>query len=60
MQLIVYDMMGREVAKLYEGMARAGFIQRSVFNADAVAGGVYFATLRHGGTVLTKKLGPTK
>ncbi len=53
--LKVYDVLGREVATLFDGMQVAG--QHSVtFNAANLASGVYFYKLQAGANSLTKKL----
>ena len=55
MQLRVYDVLGREVAALYNGMAQAG---EHELHADAAdwPSGIYFARLDAGETQLTQKL----
>jgi len=51
----VYDILGREVATLVNGVQTAG--QHTVtFNATNLASGVYFYTLQAGSSALTKKL----
>ncbi len=53
--LKVYDILGQEVATLFEGTQSAG--QHSVtFNGASLASGVYFYTLQAGANSLTKKL----
>ena len=54
-QLRVYDVLGREVAALYNGMAQAG---EHELHADAAdwPSGIYFARLDAGETQLTQKL----
>ncbi|MCE1189987.1 MAG: T9SS type A sorting domain-containing protein [Ignavibacteria bacterium] len=53
--LKIYDVMGREVATLFDGMQKKGNF-RIVFTAGNMASGVYFYSLRtHSGTV-TKKM----
>ncbi|HTY00898.1 MAG TPA: T9SS type A sorting domain-containing protein [Bacteroidota bacterium] len=53
--LKVYDILGREIATLVDGVQTAG--QHSVtFNATNLASGVYFYTLQAGANSLTKKL----
>jgi hypothetical protein len=53
--LRVYDVLGREVAVLVNGMTQAG--TNSVdFNASELSSGVYFYTLRAGDFTNTKKM----
>lgn len=54
--LKVVDMLGREVATLFEGEAKSGYYQRVVFDASKVASGVYFSRLEFGGKQLLKKM----
>jgi hypothetical protein len=54
-KLVVYDMLGREVAKLMEGVEEPGY--KSVeWNAGAVASGVYFYRLTAADFAQTRKL----
>ena len=53
--LKVYDIIGREVANLYEGNQQAGTYTVN-FNAFHLASGVYFYQLHAGDFVATKKL----
>jgi len=53
--LTVYDVMGREVASLADGVVAAGD-HMVVFDAGALASGVYFYRLRTPNFVSTKKL----
>lgn len=54
--LVVYDMAGREVASLFNGVARAGFVNRLTFDARTLASGMYVYRLQAGGKVLTKRM----
>jgi parallel beta-helix repeat protein len=53
--LKVYDMLGREVAKLYEGEREAGRYEAE-FNGMRFSSGVYFYKLEAGGYTAVKKL----
>jgi hypothetical protein len=48
--LVVYDMLGREVARLADGPAEAGW-HRARLDAIDLPGGVYVVQLRAGGSV---------
>ncbi len=54
-KLTVYDISGREAAGLADGFYSAG-IQQAVWDASAMASGVYFARLQAGDLVQVKKL----
>jgi hypothetical protein len=54
--LKVMDMLGREVATLFEGDAKSGYYLRVVFDASKCASGVYFSRLESGGKQLMKKM----
>lgn len=53
--LRVFDVLGREVAKLVDGRMVAGYHQVT-FNASHLASGIYIYRLSTGNSVLTKKL----
>lgn len=53
--LKVYDLLGREVATLFEGERLAGDYSAS-FNASSLSSGVYFYRLQSGNTIISKKL----
>ncbi|TKJ40127.1 hypothetical protein CEE37_10350 [candidate division LCP-89 bacterium B3_LCP] len=53
--LIVYDVSGREVARLYDGWYAAGEHQ-AVFNGGYLASGLYIAKLTSANSQLTQKL----
>ncbi len=53
--LVVYDILGREVAHLVNGELQAGY-HKVEFNADNLASGVYFYRLKAGDFVSVKKL----
>ncbi len=54
--LKVYDANGREVADLSAALTAAVGVQRVVFDATGLAGGVYTARLRAGATDVTRSL----
>lgn len=54
-QLIVFDLLGREIAKLVDGEQTPG-VHRVVWDAGALPSGVYFYRLRAGAFVQTKKI----
>ena len=54
--LAVYDLLGRKVATLYDGMAQVGKEYRVTFDASRLVSGVYFSTLVSGTRVDSKKL----
>lgn len=54
-KLAVYDILGREVKLLHEGMMEAG--EHTVaFDGSVIASGIYFARLESGNTVKTHKI----
>jgi hypothetical protein len=55
LKLVVYDMLGREVAVLVNEKRPPG-LYREAFDASGLASGVYFYRLVAGGAVATKKL----
>ena len=54
-KLVVYDVMGREVAKLVDGYKPAGSYELT-FDGSDLASGVYLARLNTNGNTLTQKL----
>ncbi len=52
--LKVYNMLGQEIATLYNGILDAG-TYRSIFNGSSLPSGVYFYQLKTDNTTLTKK-----
>lgn len=54
-QLVVYDLMGREVQTLYDSVAPAG-LTNVKFNANNLSSGVYFYTIKTNSLTLSKKL----
>ncbi|MCE1189027.1 MAG: T9SS type A sorting domain-containing protein [Ignavibacteria bacterium] len=57
--LKVYNMLGKEVATLVEGMQSAG-THNVQFNANSLAAGTYFYTIKAGNFTSTKKLSLVK
>jgi endo-1,4-beta-xylanase len=51
----VYDVLGREVARLVEGAQAAG-VQEAVFDAAHLPSGVYLYRIEAGGQVQTGRL----
>jgi len=43
--IVIYDLLGREVSNLYNGWLEAGFGHKFVWDASAVASGKYFAVI---------------
>lgn len=54
-RLTIYDLMGREVAVLVDGLRSAG-IHEVTFNAVKLSSGIYISNLQVNGTQLTSKL----
>ena len=54
--LKVYDVLGREITTLFDGMAEAGRVNRVQWNAAGIPSGMYFARLESGGMSAMKKL----
>lgn len=53
--IVVYDVQGREAARLFDGW-RAPGIHNAIFNASGLSSGIYFTRLTAEGCYLTKKL----
>lgn len=54
--LKVYNIVGQEVATLFDREAEAGLSYQSTFNAASLPSGLYFARLNFGGQTLLKKM----
>ena len=54
--LKVYDVVGREVATLFQGEAKAGYAVQATFDASRLASGIYTARLLFGGKQLLQKM----
>ena len=55
MRLVVYDLMGREVARLVDGQMEAGY-RSARWNAADVPSGVYLYRLTAGQFTATKRM----
>lgn len=55
-ELAVYDMLGKKLSTLYEGMLQAGRTERLSFAAGNLPSGAYFLRLTSGGEARTRKL----
>ena len=55
MKLVVYDVGGREITRLFEGFQSAGSYQQ-IFNGGGLASGIYFVRLQAGNYSQTQKL----
>lgn len=58
--LKVYDIVGREVATLFEGNAEAGRLYQAKFNASHLSSGTYISVLQNGSQRLVRKMLLTK
>jgi hypothetical protein len=54
--LRVYNSLGQLVATVFDGEAKAGYIQKATFNASRLSSGVYFSRLQYNEKTLLKKL----
>jgi hypothetical protein len=54
--LKVYNALGQEVAELYNGVAQAGRIIQTHFDASGLASGIYFSRLEADGKSLVKRM----
>lgn len=54
--LKVYNVIGQEVAVLFNGMAEAGVVTTVTFDASAQASGVYFSVLESSGSRMVQKM----
>jgi hypothetical protein len=52
----VYNVLGQEVATLFEGNAEAGKVNAARFDASNLPSGLYFYTLRNAGKIETKRM----
>lgn len=54
--LTISDLLGRHVATVFNGVAKAGVVTTCVFNASACSSGLYLARLSQRGNVAVKKI----
>jgi hypothetical protein len=54
-ELVVYDLLGREVRRLVAGWREPGYY-REAFDAGALSGGLYYYRLNANGNSITRKL----
>ena len=54
--LRIYNLLGQEVATLFDGVAQAGKIYQKTFDASRLPSGLYFSRLDFGGRSLMKKM----
>ena len=54
--LKVFNILGQEVATLFDGVAAAGEYHQATFDASRLASGIYFSRLEFGGMMQVKKL----
>ena len=54
--LKIYNMLGQEVATLFDGEATAGRLLKATFDASRLSSGVYFSRLEVGGNALVKRM----
>jgi spore germination protein YaaH len=52
----VHDVLGREVATLFDGVLEGGTAVRRVFDASDLSSGLYFVCIQHEGRMRTSKL----
>ena len=54
--LTIYNSLGQLVATVFDDEARAGYIQKAMFDASQLATGAYFSRLQYNEKTLLKKL----
>ena len=54
--LKVFNILGQEIATLYDGVAAAGEYHQTIFDASRLASGIYFSRLEFGGNMQMKKM----
>jgi hypothetical protein len=55
-KLTIYNLLGQKVATLFNGEAKAGTVQRVIFNASNLSSGVYFSRLDYGSQKMVRRL----
>ena len=55
-EVVVYNALGQAVATVFDGMAEAGHIYTSPFDASGLASGVYMYRLRFDGQVRIRQM----
>ncbi|MEM1094705.1 MAG: T9SS type A sorting domain-containing protein [Bacteroidota bacterium] len=55
-QLVVYDVIGRQVARVFDGEATPGQYYRLQFDGSGLASGVYIYALKHAGQLRTGRM----
>ena len=55
-QVKVYDLLGHEVASLYDGLLGSGIKKRLVFDASGLSSGVYIVRLESGGKIRARRM----
>ncbi len=58
--IVLYDLLGRQVARLFDGMATAGQLETITVDAADLAAGVYVYRLTHGTRAVTRTLNVTR
>jgi hypothetical protein len=58
--LKVYNMLGQEIATLFDGMAQAGHYIPATFDGSRFASGIYFSRLQYNGKSLVQRMLMTK
>ncbi|HTP80052.1 MAG TPA: T9SS type A sorting domain-containing protein [Bacteroidota bacterium] len=58
--LRVFNVIGQEVAVLFDGQADAGIIHQATFHADKLPSGIYLSVLESGGQKIVRKMMLTK
>jgi hypothetical protein len=54
--LKIYDLLGQEVATLFDGETESGRSFQTTFDATRLAGGIYFSKLQFNGKQLVRKM----
>jgi len=54
--LTIYNSLGQQVAKAFDGETSAGYLHKVIFDASRLSSGLYYSRLQYGSTYLTKKI----